>query len=158
MENGDAESITIRVGEGNFSYSEKVNREYILDGGNLSDVRDGDQEPVEVSFDLIWDYITAVGASTTSLAGNGVVEDFLKAKGEYSGSASSDTSDPCAPHAVDIKVEITPKKANCGDKETITLANFRYEQLDHDLSASRISISGKCNIVEASVVRAAYTG
>ena len=45
-------TLEIKVGEGNLTYSEKVNREYTLNRGILDKVRDGDQTPMDVSFDL----------------------------------------------------------------------------------------------------------
>lgn len=153
LKDGASASLEIKVGEGNLSYSEKRNMEYTLDRGVLDEVREGDQVPVDVSFGLMWEYITG-GAATGAV---GTVEDFLKKRGAYAANTSSD-SDTCRPYAVDIEIKYEPVCSGGTvtlPDETITLADFRYESLDHDLKAGTISATGKCNITQASAVRAA---
>jgi hypothetical protein len=151
---GTPVEITIKVGEGNLTYSEKRNMIYTLDRGVLDEVREGDQVPVDVAFGLIWEYIT--GGDYTGAVGT--VEDFLKKRGLYAGNVSSD-SDACRPYAVDVVVEYEPPCApgstNPKPNETIILADFRYESLDHDLRAATIACTGKCNVVQATSTRSA---
>jgi len=142
-------SIEIKIGEGNLTYSEKVEREYTLNRGLLDEVRDGDEQPMDVSFDLTWEYVrgrNSTGATPT-------VEDALKNQGGAADWTSSD-SDQCRPFAVDIVVVNTPD-CSTGDVETITLPDFRYEDLSHDLRAGTISCSGRCNATTATATRAA---
>lgn len=143
---GTPNTLDIKVGEGNLTYSESRNVEYILDRGNLSEVRLGDQVPLDVSFDLIWDYISSPSSGTIPSP-----EDALKQKNRASGWTSSD-SDVCRPYALDVIVIFDPACATA-DTETITLPDFRYESIDHDLRAGTLSVSGKCNAVEATAVR-----
>jgi hypothetical protein len=138
--------MTIVVGEGNMSYTEKVAREYLLDRGVIYGVRDGDEEPVDVSFEFMWEFLKA------STGDPPTVEDALKHRGEAVAWVTSG-ADPCEPYCVDIEVTYTPVCAGV-ETETITFAEFRYEELDHDMSAGTISITGKCNIKEPVVVRA----
>jgi len=147
-----ASTLTIKIGEGNLTYSEKLTMEYTLDRGNLDDVREGDDVPMDVSLDFVWEYL--IGSGSTGAAGS--VEDFLKRQNAYSGNTSTDL-DACRPYAVDVVIEYMPNPYNCGDKETITLPDFRYEDLSHDLSAGSISCTGRCNAKAASVVRAAQS-
>lgn len=144
--------ITIKVGEGNLTYSEKRNMQYTLDRGVLDEVREGDQVPVDVSFGLTWEYVT--GGDATGAVGT--VEDFLKRIGVYAGNVSSDT-DACRPYAVDVIVEYEPDCAGGAalPNETIVLADFRWESLDHDLRAGTISATGKCNVTQATATRSA---
>lgn len=142
--------LLVKVGEGNMTYSEKKNMEYMLDRGSLDDVREGDEIPVDVSFDFVWQYL--IGGSDSS-GGVGSVEDFLKNQGAYASNVSSD-SDACRPFAVTVSIEYMPNPYSCGDKETITLADFRYESLDHDVSNASVSCSGRCNITAAAIARA----
>lgn len=137
--------IEVKVGEGNLTWTEKVNRQYTRDRGALDTVRNGDEEPVDVKLDATWEWIKAATGATPT------IEDALKKRGEASDWVTS-SSDPCEPYAVDIEVHYIP---DCGDEETeiILLEDFRYEQLDHDLKAGTISTSGKCNRTEASVSR-----
>lgn len=136
--------ITVKVGEGTLTYSEKRNMQYTLDRGVLDEVREGDQVPMDVKFDFVWDYIK--GPAT----GNPTPSDALKKIGLASTWLSSDT-DACKPYAVDIVVLYVP--ACTGDQEEITLPDFRYEDLSMDLKAGTISCSGKCNAKQAVVLR-----
>lgn len=141
---GKVNEITVKVGEGTLTYSEKRNMEYTLDRGALDEVREGDEVPMDVKFDLVWEYIKGDGAGAPS------VEDALKKIGDASTWRSSDT-DACKPYAVDVVVEYEPDCA--GDPEEIVLPDFRWEALDHDLKAGTISCSGKCNATTADVTR-----
>jgi len=63
LKDGGAVEMLVKIGEGNITYSEKKNREYMLDRGSLDAVRDGDDVPVEVAFDFTWEYIIGQGTS-----------------------------------------------------------------------------------------------
>ena len=141
-------TLEINIGSGKLSYSEKKNLTYELNRGSLDTVRAGDEQPVEVSMDFVWDFLTALTDAPVP-----TIEDVLKKRG---GAATweSSSADPCEPYAVDLEVEYLPP---CGgvQREIITLPDFRYESLDHNFTDATVSTSGKCNVVEASVVRAA---
>lgn len=64
----------------------------------------------------------------------------------------STSPDPCEPYCVDLEIEYDPECTGV-QKEIITLPQFRYEQLTHDLRAGLINCSGKCNVVEAQIER-----
>lgn len=138
--------LEVKVGEGNVVWTETLNRDYILDRGNLDTVRNGDQAPVDVKFEFTWEWITAVTGS-----GVPTLEDALKNRGEASTWVTTD-SDVCAPYCVDIIIWYDP---GCGGSNTekIELPYFRYESLDHNISDSQISCAGKCNVVEATATR-----
>lgn len=123
-------TVEIKIGEGNLTYSEKRTIEYTLDRGLLDEVREGDEVPVDVSFDFTW----------TEMSGGDAKDAITGA----SGYTSSD-SDTCRPYACDIVVTYTPVPSGCGSVSTITLPDFRWESLDHDLRAGQVSCSGKCN-------------
>lgn len=138
-------SLEIKIGEGNLSWTEARNMEYSLDRGLLDEVKEGDEIPVEVSFDFTWEYLKGDTGSTVP-----TVEDVLKQRGEAADWVSSD-ADLCRPYAVDIVVRYVP---NCtGDEEQITLSDFRWESLDHDLRNGTVAVSGKCNVTQATIVR-----
>lgn len=148
-----ANEIEIKIGEGNLTYSENRTIEYTLDRGLLDEVREGDQVPMDVAFDLVWEFIKG---DTSSGGAPPTVEDVLKNIGNAAAWISSD-ADVCRPFAIDVVIEHVP---SCGaggnvDQEFITLTDFRYETLDHDLRAGTISVSGRCNAVSASIVRSA---
>lgn len=137
--------LEVKIGEGNLSYTESRNMEYTLDRGMLDEVREGDQIPVDVTMDFIWEYLRGSSGTPT-------VEDALKNRGEASDWVSSDT-DACRPYAVDIEITYSPSPVTCGDMEIILLQDFRYEGLDHDLSGGSVSVTGRCNVTEATVTR-----
>jgi hypothetical protein len=145
-----ANELSIVVGEGNLTYSEKKNIVYTLDRGNLDEIKEGDQVPMEVSFSLTWEYIKGASSGAPS------AEDALKNTGPAAGWASSD-SDACRPYAVDIELTYAPVPSTCGDKEVILFPDFRYESLDHDLRAGTISCAGKCNALAPTITRSAQT-
>jgi hypothetical protein len=142
-----AQEIEVQVGEGNFTWTERRNMDYLLDRGNLDEVREGDQVPVEVSFEFKWEYITGGSASGATPT----IEDALKQVGPAAGWVSSD-SDACRPYAVDIEVTYTPD-CSTGDVETMLFPDFRYEELSHDLRAGQISCSGQCNVTAVTATR-----
>lgn len=142
--------IEVKLGEGNLTYSEKRNMQYMLNRGLLDEVREGDQVPMDVSFDAVWEYIKG----TTGTGGVPSMEDALKKINAASGWVSTD-SDACRPYAVDIVILHDPPCT--GDLEEIVLSDFRYEDLSQDLRAGTIACSGKCNVTQASVTRASQT-
>lgn len=146
---GTPKELAIKVGEGTLSFSEKQPREYTRDRGKLDSVRDGDEEPMDVSFDLIWEFLQ----SNTTI--NPTPEDALKQRGGAADWISSD-SDVCAPYAVDIEIFYDPQ-CSTEDIEIITLPDFRWEQIDHDAKAGTLSVSGRCNAKQATIARQAQT-
>lgn len=140
-------TLTVKIGEGNLSVSEKKNREYRMDRGTLDTVRDGDDTPLEVSFDFRWQYLKASTGDTPS------VRDVLRKEGEASAWVTTD-SDACAPYAVDLEFTWTPE-CTADDIETITLPDFRYEEISYDAKAGTIAVSGKCNVTAMTIARTA---
>lgn len=152
-DNGSNE-MTVTVGEGNLTYTERRNVEYTRDRGSLDEVRLGDEEPLEVRLDFVWEYIASGPVATSTGAQTPTVEDALKQQGPAVGWVSTD-SDTCRPYAVDIEIHYDPTPSSCGDEEVILLQDFRYETLEHDLRAGTVALTGRCNVTEASVTRQA---
>lgn len=144
---GTPVTLEVKIGEGNLQWTERQTREYRKDRGNLSTVRNGDEEPMDVSFDFEWEYLK--GGSGGSAAPT--IEEALKKTGNAVAWVSTD-DDLCTPYAVDLEITNEPTAA-CGDKEVITLADFRWEEFSHDLRGATVSCSGKCNVTTASIVR-----
>lgn len=142
--------LEIKVGEGNVSFVERVAREYALDKGRLDTVRNGDEQPVDVSLEFVWEWLKAdTGLPPTPV-------DVLKRRGEAAGWLSS-SADPCEPYCVDIEILIN---ADCDDgtrSELILLPDFRFEELNYDLRAGQIAVSGKCNVTEGTITRIAVS-
>lgn len=146
VRDGASNKLKVRIGNGNLTYDEKRNVQYILDRGLLDKVRLGDQAPVEVKFDFEWEFVTGVGSDNPIS-----VEDALKQKGAASAWVTS-SADACEPYCVDLYMfNIIP----CGtlQAETIILPDYRWETLSHDPKAGAVSSSGKCNVVFATATR-----
>ena len=148
IKDGSSNEITVKIREGNLTYNKLRNMEYHKDRGVLDDVREGDEEPMDVAFDFVWEYIK--GAAGTE--GTPSVEDALKKINQASGWTSSD-SDACRPYSVDLDIYYKPGDCTTADTENILLPDFRYEELNHDLRAGTVSCSGKCNAKQATITR-----
>lgn len=134
------------IGEGNMSYTEKRNMEYKRNRGKLKTVREGDEEPMDVRIDAVWEFLrSASGASIPT------IEEVIKNIGAASGWISSDP-DACQPYAIDIVIEYVPPCAS-ETKETIIINDYRWESLEHDAKAGTISTTGKANVTQATVTR-----
>lgn len=139
--------IEIKIGEGNLTWTENREMEYVLDRGNLDTVREGDQQPLELNIDFVYEFYTAVVAGTY----DPTPIDFLKRQGDAS-NLSSAATDPCEPFAIDVEIEYTPP-CSSDDPETVLFPDFRYESLEFDLSEATISVTGKCNSIQPSATR-----
>jgi hypothetical protein len=151
FKDGGSNELEINVGEGTVSWTERRNIEYTLNRGVLDEVKKGDEVPCEVRFDIIWEYLKGPSASSDATAGAPTPEDCLKNRGGAVEWVSSD-SDACRPFAIDIEIHYDPT-CGTGDEEIITLADFRWEQIDHDLRAGTLSVTGRCNIEEPTINR-----
>ncbi len=146
---GKPNKVALRVGDGNVEFDETKVREYVKDRGVLYDVRDGDEEPIDVSLDIIWEHLK-------SASGEGVTpEDFLKFRNGASAFVSSD-SNLCRPKAVDIWIVYDPA-CSTEQIEKIELPDFRYEKLNHNAKQGMLKCTGKCNATEATITRIAQT-
>lgn len=144
---GGPKNVELLIGTGNLTYTEKTNLEYIRERGLLDSVREGDEDPVDVSFDFQWEFLSS------STGGTETIEEAIKQTGNASDWVTS-AVDTCEPYAVDITVKYAPP---CGgiDDEYIVLPYFRKTQLQHDLRAGTVSCTGSCNIKQITPVRVA---
>lgn len=136
--------IELVLGEGNLTYTEKKSREYKKNKGRIYTVRDGDEDPVEVSFSCYWETLKSSVTDGEPVS----FEEALKKIGQAANWVTSDQADPCAPYAVDIVIINNPP---CADKENevIYLEKFRWEELPHSAKDGTIECKGNCNIREA---------
>lgn len=140
-------TLEIKVGDGNLTYEEKREIEYVRDRGALDDVQEGDEQPVEVSLSMVWEELRALAGSDTPTP-----EEVLKNTGAASDWESSD-SDPCKLYAIDIEVETNKAGCASGFQEVVVLPDFRWESLPHNLSDATLETTGKCNATQAIVTR-----
>lgn len=139
------QQIDVKIGDGNLTYTEAKDYQYLLDRGDLDTVREGDQIPMEVSLEAVYEFITTgTGEKITPI-------DAMKGRGGASEWVSA-AADPCEPYAVDLEVEHNPP---CGtaESETTLFPDFRYDSLEPDLGESVISVTGRCNATEPTITR-----
>jgi hypothetical protein len=139
--------IEVKIGEGNLTYSEKRNMIYTRDRGRLDTVREGDEDPMDISMEAIWEFIKADSGKIPT------IEDVLKKRGEAAAWITT-SDDECEPYAVDIEIYYDTPCTGDAD-EQIVLPMFRYEEIGHDLRAAQFNIKGKCNAKEAVINRVA---
>lgn len=140
-------SLTVNLGEGNITWTEKRNLIYEKDRGKLAAVREGDEEPMDVQLSARWEFITA------STGGTETIEDVLKHVGEGADWVSTET-DGCQPFACTIEIEYTPL-CDTADIEKIELQKFRYTEVKHDPKSAMLEFTGSCNTTQAVVTRTA---
>lgn len=140
-----SQQIDIKIGDGNLTYTENSEYEYELDRGQLDTVREGNQVPMDVNLDFVYEFVTTgTGEKITPM-------DALRGRGGASEWVSS-SADPCEPYAVDIEVEHVPP---CGGAqlERTLFPDFRADSKEFDLGEATVSVSGRCNAVEPAVTR-----
>lgn len=137
--------ITVVVGQGTFTYSERRNIEVVKSRGELDTIREGDEEPADVSFEFRWNFIMADSGDPPT------VEDVLKQQGNAAGWVST-ANDTDAPYCIDIEVQYNPPCPGV-KKEVILLSQFNYTQLAHDIKQATVAVSGTCNITKAEITR-----
>jgi hypothetical protein len=140
--------LEIKIGEGNLTFTENTPHEYILDRGRLDTVRLADEEPMDVSFEFTWEFLSAVSGSGTP-----TIKEALKQTGEASDWVST-SDDPCEPYCTNIEVHYDP---GCGgaNTEKIELKEFRPNTLEHNLRDAQVSSTGQCNVTGAVETRGA---
>jgi hypothetical protein len=141
------QQIEVTVGDGNLTYTENRELDYELDRGELDSVRQGDDQPMEITLDMVYEFVTTGTGETITPV------DALKRKGGADEWVSS-SADACEPYAVDIEVQHEPSCASAGVEDEITLfPDFRWDSLEFDLREATISATGRCNAVEPTITR-----
>ena len=142
------QQVEVKVGEGNLTWTETKEFTYVRDRGDLDTVRLGDEQPVDVSLDFMFENVT------TGTGEDVTVIDALKQAGEATEWVSA-SDDQCEPYAVDFLVYQCPP---CGSTEDAlyTFSDFRWETLEYNIRDATISATGKCNISSVVVARGTY--
>jgi len=132
----DWNELEIEIGEGNMTWSLKLPRDYKKSKGRLSHVKDGDEEPMDVSVDALWDYLQA------NTGGTPTIYEALLRKGEAATWISA--GGECQPYSVDIVLLNVPDCATLATpNELIIFPDFRPENLDGDLGGGTLALPGK---------------
>ena len=139
-------SLEIKVGDGNLTHSQKKAREFGLDRGALDTVRNADEEPMDVAFDFMWEFLSSAnGASTPTI--EEVLENLAPAD-----SWVTTADDTCQPFCVDLEIVNAPSCSAIDDEQTL-FEEFYHEGLDHDAKEASVACTGRCNRLKATHVR-----
>ncbi len=140
------QQIEIKIGDGDFKYTEADQFKYDLDRGLLDTVRTGDDQPMEITMNFTFEHVkSSSGEPVTPI-------EALKGAGAAAGWFSS-SADQCEPYAVDVLVVNAPPCGAVGSA-TYLFPDFRSEKRDFDIKNAMIAVSGKCNAVEPIITRA----
>jgi len=142
--------VEIKIGTGNVTFTEHFAREYALDRGLLDTVRNGDQQPVDVSMEFQWEWLKSVLTDVPT------PPEILKHEGEAADWVTSD-SDTCAPYSVDILIKHASYCADGTPREDTLLPDFRVEEMQYNIKDGQISCTGKCNTTTINNTRVAAT-
>lgn len=151
---GTPQTCIVKFGDGDLTYEHQRTREYMLNRGVLDSVRDGDDVPLNLSFEGRWEYVTSDSGATTP-----TIEEALYQEGPAEDWISTE-DDVCQPYCVDVVLEYDP---GCGSGsgaptypiETITFPKFRYENISHGGKNASIGVRGRCNVTKPTIVRTA---
>lgn len=134
--------VDVHVGEGTCSYDEKRKMEYTRNKRRIYSVRTGDEEPMDVSLDFLWEYLSSVDGEPVT------IEEAVKQEGAGSTWVTSG-SDPCEPYSVDILISYIPPCTGEDTREDILLKEYRWESFAHDVKAGTVVTKGMCKIPQA---------
>jgi hypothetical protein len=143
--------VEVKIGDGNLTYTENIEYEYELDRGILDTVKKGDDQPMDVNIDFVYEFVTTgTGESITPV-------DALKG---IRGAAefTSSSADPCEPYSVDLEVDHDPGQCSgLIDTELTLFPDFRYDSLEFDIDEATIAATGRCNAEEPTITRVTPT-
>lgn len=140
-----SQRIEIKIGEGSLTWTEAKEYEYLRDRGDLDTVKEGDEQPVSVNLEFVYEYVKSESGKAIT-----PIEALKRSGGAAEWVSTSD--DQCEPFCVDI---LAKHCVPCGtdQDEDVLFEEFRYESLDFDMGEATIAVSGMCNKSEATVSR-----
>jgi len=138
--------ITVKIGDGDLTWTESRELIYDRDRDLLDTVRLGQEQPVSIDLNFTFEYVTTQSGQLITPV------DALKKKNEATEWVSS-SSDLCEPYAVDIYV-IHDVPCGTDYDQDFRFADFRYESLDYSIKDATIAVSGQCNVSEVQTTRA----
>jgi hypothetical protein len=144
------QQLEIKVGDGDLKYTQSYPYKYDKDRGHLDNVRQGDDEPMDVSMNFTFEHIR----SGTSEPPTPV--EAVKQEGAASNWVTY-SSDPCQPYSVGVLVTNLPPCVTTED-ENFLFPDYRVEKIEPDFKNANIAINGKCNVTEPIITRGPYTG
>jgi len=142
-----AQELEIKIGDGDLKYTEADQYKYDKDRGHLDDVRQGDDEPMELALNFTFEHVrSGTGEIITPI-------EAIKRQGAASGWVSY-AADKCQPYAVGVRVDDV-RPCGSAERETYLFPDFRAEKREYDFKNANIAVNGKCNATEPIITRGA---
>ena len=138
-----SQDLNIKIGEGNLTYTEHRDYQYLLDRGMLDTVREPKDVPMDVKTEFVYEHITS---NTTN---NVSPMDALKGMNsavEWVSSAPGRLRTLLHRHPGGIRSPRAPV-----NRETTVFPMFRAETREINYNTAVISLTGKCNVKEPNV-------
>ena len=141
--------IAIRIGEGNFTYTVKRNIEPKKSRGNLNQLREGEEEVTDVSFQFVWDTVTSSGDEPPTL------EECIYGDAPGWVSASIDLDGPRTVNLQIVRSKTCrrPNASTFTEGDTYNFAEFSVTSLAHSLKDATVDCQGFSNRVRPTVTR-----
>jgi hypothetical protein len=141
------QELNMKIGDGNLTYTEHRDYQYLLDRGYLDTVREPKDVPMDVKVDAVYEHVASrSGEKVTPV-------EALKGVGAASEWVSS-SPDQCEPYCVDLVVDYEPPCAPT-QGETTLFPMFRAETREMNFNAATIVFTGKCKAREPIITRPA---
>ena len=137
--------MEVKVGEGNIEHTKNKDPQVDTDRGVLDGARTGNQQPMNVSFAFVYDWLRS---STTD---DPTADEVLEREGEAA-DWSNAAADECEPYQVTLKVIDAP---DCGSAqaEIILYRYFLPQSINASVEAASVSVSGICVATKPTVRR-----
>jgi len=139
--------LEVKVGEGDIEHTKNKDPQVDLDRGVLDGARAGNEQPMDVSFSFVYDWIRS---STTDVP---TVDEVLEREGEAADWTNA-AADTCEPYQVTLKVIDAP---DCGSEQAEILL-FKYflpQSISASVESATVSVSGVCVATKPTVYRVA---
>lgn len=139
--------IEAKIGEGNIEHTKNKDPQVDTDRGNLDGARRGNEQPMDVSFAFVYDWLRSSTPNTPT------VDEALEQEGEAADWLTA-AADPCEPYQVTLKVIDSP---DCGSEqaEIIIFPYFLPQNINASVEAASVSVSGICVATKPIVRRVA---
>ncbi len=139
------QQVYVKLGDGNLTYTEHRDYQYLLDRGLLDTVREPKDVPMDVKLEGVYEHITSGTGEAVcpmdALKGHNSADEWV-----------SSSPDQCEPYCVDVIVDYEPPCAPV-NRETTLFPMFRAETREINYSAATIAFTGKCMAKEPTVYR-----
>lgn len=139
--------IEVKVGEGNIEHTKNKDPQIDIDRGRLDGARTGNEQPMDVSFSFVYDWLRSTTLNVPT------ADEVLEREGQAA-DWSNAAADECEPYQVTLKVIDAP---DCGTEpaEVIIYPYFLPQSVNASVEAASVSVSGQCVATKPQVYRPA---